>query len=106
MLIALLILGVVVLTGTFFWWQYASVREQTEDAFVDGHITNISSRVAGTVNGVKSQENQRGKVGESLKELEPKGYGGGVEQSGAGGEKGQHEANAARAKIGQSSLSA
>lgn len=106
MIITLLVLLILGGAAGSFWWQYASVREETEDAYVDGHITNISSRVAGTVAAVKVEENQRVKPGELLVALDPRDYEVALEQNEASLERDEHEANAAKSKIGQSSMSA
>ncbi len=70
-----LILGViVVLLGVFFVWRYYSVREDTDDAQVDGHITPISARVSGTVIEVNFRDNSYVKAGDVLVRLDPKDY--------------------------------
>lgn len=63
--IALVILGAL-------WWQYAHGREETDDAYVEGHITYISSRISGTVSNVLIDEHQRIKKGDILVQLDPK----------------------------------
>lgn len=70
-LIAGLIL--VIIAGTFVW-HYYSVRESTDDAQVDGHITPISARVSGTVVSVNFQDNQHVDAGAILVQLDPKDY--------------------------------
>jgi len=87
-------------------WVYVSAREETDDAYVDGHISNISSKVSGTVQDVYVNENERVKSGEPLVRLDPTDYRVQVEQAKADLEESQHQANAAKSKIGQSSLSA
>jgi len=94
------------IAGGVFWWQYASAREETDDAYVDGHITNISARVAGTVTEVNVEEHQRVKAGQKLVALDQRDYEVAVEQDQAALEKDEHEAKAAKWKISQSSLSA
>ena len=106
MLITLTLLAIVSAVGGFAWWQYSSVREETDDAYVDGHITNISSRISGTVTSVKVEENQRVKSGKLLVSLDQRDYEVAVEQAEAALERDQHEAKAAQTKIGQSSMSA
>lgn len=65
---ALLIIGI-----ALAWWYYRG-RESTDDAQVDGHIVPISSRVGGTVMGVKVDDNQYVKAGTVLVEVDPKDY--------------------------------
>jgi membrane fusion protein, multidrug efflux system len=48
--------------------------EDTDDAQVDGDITNVSPRVAGTVISIKISDNQVVKEGELLAELDPTDY--------------------------------
>ena len=55
------------------WWYYSG-RESTDDAQVDGHIVPVSSRVAGTVTGVKVEDNQYVAAGAVLVEVDPEGY--------------------------------
>lgn len=100
------ILLCVLAAASVIWWHFASMREETDDAYIDGHISNISSRIAGTVTSVKVEENQRVHLGQLLVELDPRDYEVVVEQNQAALERDLHEANAAKSKIGQSSLSA
>jgi membrane fusion protein, multidrug efflux system len=102
----LLVILTILIAGGWFWWQYASVREETDDAYVNGHLSTISSRVSGTVNEVKIEENERVKEGQLLVVLDPKDYEVAIEQIQASLERDRHEASAARSRIDQSSLSA
>jgi membrane fusion protein, multidrug efflux system len=67
-------LALVVLAGGFLVWRYYSVRESTDDAQMDGHISPISARVSGTVLRVLHDENDTVKAGDVLIELDPKDY--------------------------------
>ncbi|HEY2028643.1 MAG TPA: HlyD family secretion protein [Myxococcales bacterium] len=53
------------------WWLHARKFEDTDDAQVDGYITAVSSRVAGTVIAVHFDDNQEVKQGDLLVELDP-----------------------------------
>ena len=66
-------LALVILAGGFFVWRYYSVRQSTDDAQIDGHISPISSRVSGTVLRVLHDENETVKAGDLLIELDPQG---------------------------------
>ncbi len=46
-------------------------EEETEDAFVDGHIFSVTPRVSGFVNSVQVEDNQRVEAGQLLVELDP-----------------------------------
>ena len=51
---------------------YHRNRESTDDAQVDGHITQISSKVYGKVGTVLVDDNQQVKAGEVLVKLDPR----------------------------------
>ncbi len=53
------------------YWLYARQFETTDDAQIDGDITNLSPRVAGTVKAVYVVEDQRVEAGQPLLELDP-----------------------------------
>src|SRR5277367_79252 len=46
------------------WWLYWQGEEETDDSYVDGHVTTISTRVAGTVTKVLVEDNQFVKLGQ------------------------------------------
>ncbi|HEX8924327.1 MAG TPA: HlyD family secretion protein [Terriglobales bacterium] len=70
LIFVLIILAVV---GVFVW-RYFAVRESTDDAQIDGHITPISSRVSGTVIKLNFDDNQYVQAGQVLVQLDPKDY--------------------------------
>src|SRR5260370_34263888 len=51
---------------------YYHDRESTDDAQVDGHITQISSKVYGRVGEVLVNDNQQVKAGQTLVKLDPR----------------------------------
>jgi membrane fusion protein (multidrug efflux system) len=57
------------LVGLFFYYRN---RESTDDAQVDGHITQISSKVYGKVGAVLVDDNQQVKAGDVLVKLDPR----------------------------------
>jgi membrane fusion protein (multidrug efflux system) len=59
--------------GTLAWW-YLSGRVATDDAQVDGHVTPIAARVAGTVHEVLVEDNQRVAKDDALVRLDPTDY--------------------------------
>src|SRR5580704_12473098 len=89
-----------------FWWIYAQGHEETEDSYVDGHITTISSRVAGTVAKVLVEDNQIVKLGEPLVRLDPSDYKARVDKLSASLSMEEKQTLASQSKIGQSVLSA
>ena len=71
-----LIAGVVLLlvAGAIVWFWATSGRESTDDAQVDARVTQIASRVAGTVAKVAIDDNQLVEAGTVLIELDPRDY--------------------------------
>lgn len=65
---------VVVLIAGGLYWLHVRGRESTDDAEVDGHITQISARVGGTVTKVLIDDNQQVKAGDVLVQLDPRDY--------------------------------
>jgi membrane fusion protein (multidrug efflux system) len=70
-LLALLVVALIVAIPIY---AYYSVRENTDDAEVDGHVIPISARVNGTVLEVLVNDNQLVKAGQPLIKLDPADY--------------------------------
>ena len=64
--------GAVLLAALMGLFLYYRNRESTDDAQVDGHITQISSKVYGKVGEVLVNDNQQVKSGEVLVKLDPR----------------------------------
>jgi membrane fusion protein (multidrug efflux system) len=67
----------VLLVGAIFgvrYWLYARSHESTDDAFIDGHVVQISPKVAGYVSKVYVKANQDVKAGDLLAEIDPRDY--------------------------------
>jgi membrane fusion protein, multidrug efflux system len=67
------IAGLVLVVGivaVLYYWNYKATHISTDDAFVEGRIHGIASKVAGTVRKVYVQDNQYVKTGETLVELD------------------------------------
>ncbi len=101
-----LILGlvVIVIAGVFVWRYYA-VRESTDDAQIDGHITPISARVSGTVISVDFNDNQFVKAGDVIVRLDPKDYEVAVARAQADFQEAQATALAAHTNVPISNIS-
>jgi len=52
-------------------WYYSTHYVETENAYVSGHVTPVSSRIAGVVIKVLVEDNQQVKAGDVLAELDP-----------------------------------
>jgi membrane fusion protein (multidrug efflux system) len=85
-LTAIAILGVIV---AYFYTQYKATHITTDDAFIDGNIHTIASKVTGTVKRIYIESNQFVKKGEILVELDPADYEAKLNEasSGVGAEK-------------------
>jgi membrane fusion protein (multidrug efflux system) len=70
----LLLLLIAAGAGAYYGWQYYGARESTDDAQIDGHIHQISSKIFGTVIKVNVDDNQFVKAGTALVEIDPKDY--------------------------------
>lgn len=72
--LTLLAAALVLAAAAIVVWRYFAVRESTDDAQVDGHITPIAARVGGTVMRVSVDDNQVVKAGTVLVEIDPRDY--------------------------------
>jgi membrane fusion protein (multidrug efflux system) len=73
--------GIVLLAVVVGLFLYYRNRESTDDAQVDGHITQISSKVYGRVGEVLVDDNQQVKAGQVLVKLDPRDLQAAVDQS-------------------------
>jgi membrane fusion protein (multidrug efflux system) len=64
---------VLVLVAVGIWWR-STFSEDTDDAQVNGHLIQVSSRIAGQVLKVDVVENQVVKAGDAIAELDPRDY--------------------------------
>ncbi len=83
----------------YHWWQYASTHEDTDDAYVDGHLNPISARINDTVAQVLIDDNQFVRQGQMLVKLDPSDYQVQVLQAQANVKVARRQANAALANI-------
>ncbi len=95
---ALVVVVVVVLAAVAIalWW-HSTFSEDTDDAQVNGHLIQVSSRINGQVLKVDVEENQVVKAGDTIAELDPRDYQVAVENAEAALATAQ--ANAAAAKV-------
>ena len=87
---------VVALIAVALWWR-STFSEDTDDAQVNGHLIQVSSRIAGQVLKVDVEENQVVKAGDAIAELDPADYQVAVENAEAALASAQ--ANAAAANV-------
>ncbi len=67
--------------GLYFYLQYVRTHISTDDAYVDGHIHVVASKVGGTVKAIYVQDNQFVKQGDLLVQIDPVDYANLVEQA-------------------------
>ena len=70
-LVAFIILGGLTL---FYYLRYKATHISTDDAFIDGHIHTIASKVKGTIKHIYVRDNQAVKKGDLLIEIDPVDY--------------------------------
>ena len=94
-----LAIGAIVVVGAvlIYIWR-TSGRVSTDDAQIDGHITQVAARVGGTVVKVNVKENQHVEAGAVLVELDPRDYQVAVDRARA--ELADAQANASGAATG------
>ena len=89
-----------VAVGVFFLMRYFASFVSTDDAQVDGNISAIGARVAGTVVAVHVENDRRVKPGDPLVELDPEDYRVAVELAEANLEHSRFELAQAKANSG------
>jgi membrane fusion protein (multidrug efflux system) len=90
------VVAVIVAVSIGIWWR-STYSESTDDAQVNGHLIQVSSRINGHVLKVDVEENQVVKAGDAIAELDPRDYQVAVENAEAALASAQ--ANAAAANV-------
>ncbi|HST23215.1 MAG TPA: HlyD family secretion protein [Blastocatellia bacterium] len=73
----MIIAAVFLIIGLFFgvrYYVYASAHESTDDAFIEGHVIQISPKVTGHISKIYIVENQQVKKGDLLAEIDGRDY--------------------------------
>ena len=72
----LILTGIVLILAVIglVYWFLGRGTETTDDAFIDGHIIEVSARVSAEVVAVHFEDNQEVAKGELLVELDPRDY--------------------------------
>jgi membrane fusion protein (multidrug efflux system) len=71
--IVVVVVAVLVLVAIGLWWR-STFSEDTDDAQINGHLIQVSSRISGQVIKVYVDENQVVKAGDLIAELDPRDY--------------------------------
>ncbi len=69
--IGLLVTGAVVTAGVLYWLD-ARHFETTDDAFIDGHVSQVSAQISGRVIALHVDDNQAVQAGQVLAEIDPR----------------------------------
>ena len=96
-----LIIGVIALlvVGAGLFWWHSAYYESTDDAQVNGHLVQISSRIAGQVIKVNVDENQAVDAGTVLAEIDPKDFQVAVQQAEAALQSAEASYEAAKVNV-------
>ncbi|HUN83966.1 MAG TPA: HlyD family secretion protein [Terracidiphilus sp.] len=94
--ILFVVIVVAVLVALLFWWR-STFTEDTDDAQINGHLIQISSRIAGQVIKVDVEENEKVNAGAEIAQLDPRDYQVAVENAEAA--LASAKANAAAAQV-------
>ena len=70
----ILVVLAALVVGAGAWWWSSRGHESTDDAQVDAHVTQMASRVGGTVLKVAVSDNQLVEAGTVLVEIDPRDY--------------------------------
>ena len=99
---AKLVIGLIALlliVGGVLYWLHARVREETDDAQIEGDVVPVAGRIYGTVNSVNVNDNQAVKKGDVLVQLDPRDYQVAVDKAAADLADAQASAHAARTGV-------
>jgi membrane fusion protein (multidrug efflux system) len=94
--IVLIAIVVLILIAVGLWWR-STFSEDTDDAQINGHLIQVSSRITGQVIKVDVNENQMVNAGDEIAELDPRDFQVAVENAQAALASAQ--ANAAAAQV-------
>ncbi len=101
--IIIIVLVLLAVIGLGLWWR-STFSEDTDDAQINGHLIQISSRIAGQVIKVDVDENQMVKAGDVIAELDPRDFQVAVENAEAALASAQAAAAAAQVNVPLTSI--
>jgi membrane fusion protein (multidrug efflux system) len=96
--IIIIVLALLAVIGLGIWWR-STFSEDTDDAQINGHLIQISSRIAGQVIKVDVDENQMVKAGDEIAQLDPRDFQVAVENAEAALASAQAAAAAAQVNV-------
>ena len=96
--VGLLVLAALAVAGVLYWL-HARHFESTDDAFIDGYISQIAAQVPGRVTRIAFADNQQVTAGQVLVELDPRDYQVRLDQAVAQRVQAAAQAGQARAQV-------
>jgi len=97
--IGLLVLAALIIAGVLYWL-HSRHYETTDDAFIDGYISQIAAQVSGRVTRIAFADNQQVKAGQVLIELDRRDYQVKLDQAIAQRTQAQAQLDQAKAQLG------
>lgn len=92
--------AIILVAGAIIYYLlFIAPYENTDDAFIEGHVTFVSPRVAGQVIRLLVRDNQRVKEGDLLVEIDPSDFQSRVAQARANLASAQSQSEQARAQV-------
>src|ERR1051325_3391724 len=94
--------AVVLVIGLIFgvrYWLYARSHKSTDDAFIDGHIIQVSPKASGYVTKIYVNDNQQVKAGDLVAELDARDYEVKLQQAQAALDAGLAKENEAKTNV-------
>jgi membrane fusion protein (multidrug efflux system) len=104
--VAIVVAGLAIVLAAVVAWRYFAVRESTDDAEVDGHVSPVAARVRGTVVALLVEDNQLVDKGTLLVRIDPRDYAVAVDRAQADLAENQASALAARTTVPLTSTTA
>ena len=71
--VIIVVVAIIVVAAIAFWW-HSTFTEDTDDAQINGHLIQVSARIAGQVQKVYVDENQQVKKGDPIVDLDPRDF--------------------------------
>ncbi len=68
------IVAAILIAGGMVWWLSARHFESTDDAFIDGYVTQVAPQVAGRVTQLLFSDNEHVAAGQVLLQIDPRDY--------------------------------
>jgi membrane fusion protein (multidrug efflux system) len=69
--VAFAVVAILLVSAAVAYWVHARHFESTDDAQIDGNISNVSPRTSGPISAVFVQENEAVQIGDVLAEIDP-----------------------------------